>query len=291
MKNPEIFNTATWNFLSGDRSVEDILKDRKLKKITIRGGIGMVLPTVAGIKDIEKLGWKDSIEASIHVPSNGLSSHSVFTGEEIEEGNFYNCLLEKIYGIQLWNTYRYFPEQLIIVMNMTEENKQAKHMSLRILNILDQCREEKIIFTCPRHERLLPEFRKYVIKAYSTIYWDGLNAFFSGSVEEAVKEINPHRIVVTGAYEKNIFYTAIGAADYFIIQDSLFNNPANFHIRDIMDRGKKVSAVFPYYNKEKEKVSLKNLLLKHVSEIFNVNVLPDMRYSAVAGHNIMIDIE
>ena len=290
MNNPEIFNTATWNFLAGDRSVEDILKDRRLKKITVRGGIGTVLPTVAGIKDMEKLGWKDPIAADVCVPSNGLSSHCCFTGEEIEENNFYNYLLEKIYGVQLCN-YQYFPDQLIIIMNMTEENKEAQHISLPVLNLLEQCKEEKIIFTCPRHERLLPEFRKHVIKAYSTIYWDGLNAFFSGSVEEAVKEINPRRIVVTGACEKHIFYTAIGAVDYFIIQDSLFKSPASLHLWDIMDRGKKVSVMSPLYNEKKGKSSLENILLKHLTESFNVNVLPDCRYSAVAGHKIMIDIE
>ncbi|MEQ8221226.1 MAG: hypothetical protein ABRQ37_02915 [Candidatus Eremiobacterota bacterium] len=290
MNNPEIFNTATWNFLAGDRAVEDILKDRRLKKITVRGGIGTVLPTVAAIKDMEKLGWKDSIAADICVPSNGLSSHSGFTGEKIEENNFYNYLLEKIYGVQLCN-YQYFPDQLIIIMNMTEENKEARHIRLLILNLLEQCKEEKIIFTCPRHERLLPEFRKYVIKSYSTIYWDGLNAFFSNSVEEAVKEINPQRIVVTGASEKHLFYTAIGAVDYFIIQDSLFNSPASLHLWDIMDRGKKVSIISPIYNEKKGKTSLEKLLLKHLTETFNVNVLPDCRYSTVAGHKIMIDIE
>jgi len=289
MNNPEIFNIATWNFLSGDRSVEDILKDRKLKRITVRGGIGTVLATVAGIRDTEKLGWKEPVEGKIYVPSNGLSSHSGFIGEEIEEDNFYNYLLEKTYGVQLWN-YQYFPEQLIIVMNMTEENKKSKDISLQVLNLLEKCKDEKIIFTCPRHERLLPEFRKYAIKAYSTIYWDGLNAFFSNSVEEAVKEVNPRRIVVTGADDKNVFYTAIGAVDYFIIEDSRFNCPANFHLWNIMDKGKKVSVMAPL-NEKKGRSSLENLLLKHLTEIFNVNVTPDYRYSTVPGHKIMIDIE
>lgn len=287
----EIFNTATWNFLTGDRSVEDILKDKSISKITVRGGAGTVLPTVAGIKDLEILDWKDPVTASIHVPSNALSLHRPSPDKAIREDKFYETLLNQSFGVNIWNSYQYYPEQLLIIMNMTEGNETAGKVVPVVLNILRQIKDEKVIFTCPRKQKLLPEFRPFAMKAWSAIYWDGLNGFFSSTLEEAVREAHPQKILVTGAAEEHLFYTAIGAIDYFIIEDSLFRDPSSLKLWDIMETGKKVSLLSCSENGKGELKSIENLITAHLEEILKVDsTMTDYEYSKVADHKIMIDV-
>ena len=291
MSQADVFNTATWNFLMGDRAVEDILKDKRLSKITVRGGIGTVLPTLAAIKDISRLGWKDPVEASLYVPANSLSLHRPALEKEIEEKYFYETLLRESFGVQIWNNYCKYDNQLIIVMDMTEENRPDGSTVSKVLNVLKNGGNAKTIFTCPGKEKLLPHFRPYAQNAWSTIYWDGLNAFFSSKVEEAVKDANPNQILVMGAKEENIFYTAIGAADYFIIEDSQFRDPASLELWDIIEMGKKVSVISNFSNDKNSSKTLNELVLKHLNTTLKIDsTMADYSYTTVNNHKIMIDI-
>ena len=292
MSNAEIFNTATWNFLSGDRAVEDILKDKRLSRITVRGGIGSVLPTLAAIKDISKLGWKDPVEGALHVPSNSLSLHSPSLQKKTQKNMFYETLLKESFGVEILKEYRPFPEQLIIIMNMTEENKRAKNILPEVLGILKKVKDNRVIFTCPRNKKILSPLRPYAQKAWSNIYWDGLNAFFSSQVEEAVLEGNPKKILIAGAGKEHVFYTAIGAIDYFIIEDSQFREPSSLELWDIIEIGKKVSIISnPGGDEKKGTDYLENMVLSHMENILKIDsVIPDYAYSTVADHKIMIDI-
>jgi len=291
MKRPEVFNTATWNFISGDRSVEDILKDKRLSRITVRGGMGTVLPTLAGIKDISRLGWKDSVGATIHVPSNTLSLHSPYPETKCRENDFYETLLRESYGINIRTGYESYPDQLILVMNMTEESNVPGNVVMKILEVLKEARDAKTIFTSPAGETLLSEFRPYVRKSWSTIYWDGLNAFFSDKVEEAVMEANPGRILVLGYGREHVFYTAIGAVDYFIIEDGHFRDPSELKLWDIIELGKKVSVISYPCGGRGETKTLQDMVLNHIKDFLKAeSVMPDYAYTQVADHKIMIDV-
>ncbi len=91
----EIFNTATWNFLTGNRDVERIILDHPGSSLVVRGGIASVLPTVNCLRDLRYTGWRDFPMISIKTPGNTLTAFSPDLNTSSNDRELFSSLLEK----------------------------------------------------------------------------------------------------------------------------------------------------------------------------------------------------
>ncbi|MBI2267107.1 MAG: hypothetical protein HYU64_18425, partial [Armatimonadetes bacterium] len=234
MSQPEVFNLATWNFLLGEREAEEILRDPRIRSVVVRGGIGTVLPTVSCLRDMRFAGWRDFPELAVHVPVNTLSSAFPPLSEEPPQGKLMETLLSKTYGIRCAKALEPYDRQVILLLGEGLENPALAQQASALLKDLG---EGKLIFVLPSGKGLPANLRALLPRSWSAAYWDGRNAFFSSSVEEAAVEAEPAHITVIGADWQHLFYTAIGAVDFFLVQDARFRNPSELPLWEILEMG------------------------------------------------------
>ncbi len=299
----EVFNTRTWNFLFGDRNVEGILRNLPSDStLVIRNQITNVLPTISGILDLEHLTNKGNLGKlpfSIISPQNALYVNQPQAYTMISESDFFTFMLKEGYGITTEET-TYIPnKELIIILGITEKAfskggiyEKNKDIIDNIINLLETHKEAEYIFIIPQGEKLLSNFRPYALKSYTNLYWDGYNAFSSEILEEAIWETEPKHITIVGVDYIRVFYTAIGAIDYFINNDAEYNNPGELNLADLFSFGKSVQ-VYPECtitnNSNGHKKNILQLSLEHLERDLKINIEADFRFAS-DEQTIAIDI-
>lgn len=299
MSERDIFNTQTWNFLHGDRAVEGALRDLGTSTtLVVRNQVGNVLATIAGLRDLTHLHDGQGFDGPIWVPENALRSVRPELPVPVPANRFFLDMLSETYGIRVTPKFTEVEDQLILVMNMTEENFSGvyrSHQGLleRVQDVLRQTRA-RLIFVAPRGMHLVQSLRPLAAAAWSTLHWDGRNAFVSSAVEEAVREATPGHITVMGVDLAHVFYTAIGGADYFIGQDARFRSPQSLQLWDLLELGGHVcvpaDCVAALRSEDNAARPFRDLIAEHLlGDLKVASVAASPRFQA-SGESIALDI-
>lgn len=293
----EIFNTATWNFLSGNRDVERIIMAHPGSTLVVRGGIASVLPTVNCLRDMRYSGWRDFPLVPVQTPKNTLTAFSTDLNASITNGNMFSSLLKEAYGVKILNRPVSFNESTIVVVDDISCNKAVYNS---ITDMMNNGGKNELILIMPDDSPLSPGMRRLAESAGFSTCYEGNNVFFPGNVEEALMQREPEHIILAGISPLRLFYSAIGAVDYLIVEDSRYRNPGDLQQWDLLEIGKKVAVMglsCPYgangngNDNGSGRMSLKEAILKHLrSDLKVLSTDEDFRFTPVPGHKIAIDM-
>ncbi|MCD4784825.1 MAG: hypothetical protein K8T10_13495 [Candidatus Eremiobacteraeota bacterium] len=284
----EVFNTATWNFLAGNRDVETIIRNNHDHTLVVRGGLASVLPTINCLRDLRFMGWKDFPEVSVLTPVNTLSSHSPPISDRIDDGILFKHLLGKSYGINVLERSAKFSDTLVVLLDDVGDNRDT------VVSIEEMLKNNgnDLMIILPSSKNISPAMMELIQMSPYTTTFKGNNVFFSQKVEEAVTDRKPERILLVGKDPQRIFYSAIGAVDCRIVADSRLRNPEDLKIWDLVDMGKYVSVMsIGKSNSHNAEQSLISGIRKHLENDLTVrSTQPDYRFSTVADFKIAIDM-
>lgn len=285
----EIFNTATWNFLTGNRDVESIIRTYPNDSLVVRGGLATVLPTVNCLRDLSVSGWKDFPSIPILTPANAITSFSPPLNEPVHNGDTYQVLLKKSYGVKVLDRAASVSNSLIVAVDdlgkIPPIAKMAEEMMANGNN-------NRLVIVPPSPGNLSKAMLGLNPRARFSTTFEGNNVFFKEQVEEAAWDYEPETIVVIGTDPVRVFYSSIGAADWFIVNDSRFRNPQELQLWDLVALGNRVTAIMPevHYVSKNGATPLKDAVLKHVKSKLGVSSTDDdYRFTPVPGHKIAID--
>ncbi|MBM3464346.1 MAG: hypothetical protein FJX76_19800 [Armatimonadetes bacterium] len=275
----ELFNVATWNFVLGERDVEDALRDPTVRALIVRGGVGTVLPTVNAVRELEAR--EELRPKAIHVPSNGLSAALPDLGMRVEASAVLPRLLRDTYGVRVEDALPQRDDALVVAF--LRDGGDA--------GVLREASRFPMVVGMPCG--VAPSgLRDVARKAFSTFRYEGRNAFFPASVEEAALEVAPQHIVVLSDDPERLFYTAIGAVDFFLVQDARLRDPSTLQLWDILSMGAKVTAVLLASPRARSEVAtVLEHACTHLQTALGVaSCQPDYEYGPVSGHKIAIDL-
>jgi len=285
----EIFNTATWNFLMGNRDVENIIRNNPGCNLVVRGGLATVLPTINCLRDLKYQGWRDFPEVPIISPANTITSFSPDINEYIKDGELFSLLLEKSYGIRLIDRPVSFSETLIVLV---DDIGNDRDIFTNVRELLLNGNKNQMIAALPENVLPSPCMRELLkMTPFATIY-EGNNVFFSRQVEEAVVQREPGHILMVGKNPARLFYSAIGAVDYFINVDAIYRNPGDLKIWNLMEMGRRVTVLkSPPNNGGNGKATILEAVKNHLENDLNVqSTSDDFRFTPVPDHKIAIDM-
>lgn len=285
----EIFNTATWNFLTGNRDVERIIMDHPGSSLVVRGGVASVLPTVNCLRDMRYTGWRDFPMIPIQTPGNTLTAFSPDLNAPFNNVDLFSSLLEKAYGVRVIDRPVSFDECTVIVVDDISHNKTIYDS---IKDMMNNGVRNELILVMPDNSFLSPEMRKLSEFTKFSTSFEGNNVLFSGNVEEALIQREPEHILIVGNSPIRLFYSAIGAVDYFIVEDARYRSPGDLQQWDLMEMGKKVTVVRQAHpSNGNGSMILKEAILKHARNDLKVSSTDDdFRFTPVPGHKIAIDM-
>lgn len=286
--NTEVFNTATWNFLAGNRDVETIIRNNHHHTLVVRGGLASVLPTVNCLRDLRFMGWKDFPQVSVLTPVNTLSSHSPPISDRIDDGILFKHLLEKSYGINVIERPARFSDTLIVLLDDIGDNRDT------VVSIGEMLKDNgnDLMIILPSSKNISPGMMELIHKSPYTTTFRGNNVFFSQKVEEAMTDRKPRRILLVGKDPLRIFYSAVGAVDCRIVADSRLRNPGDLEIWDLVGMGKYVSvmSIGKSANRNGDS-SVISGIRRHLENDLSVkSTEPDYRFPTVADFKIAIDM-
>lgn len=300
MSQRDIFNLKTWNFLQGDRQVENILRDLSAQStLVVRNQLLNVLPTLAGIHDLSATGWhEDGFEGQICAPIQALL-HNLGPLQTLEQPrDFYTRLLQA-YGIQVRAQPRRDQTQLLMLLNPCEREVSAGDPAL--FRALESLMREMPYFVVvlPPGERLHPDLQRWGQRSLSALHYTGLNVFNHSGLEELLSELPAEleqsfqqggRLTLAGYPAETVFYSAIGAVDYFIASDANSRNPAELSLSDLLAMGQRVT-VLEGATAWPDK-AVPNYLATHLQKILGVSplALPQRPPIRASAESIAIDI-
>jgi hypothetical protein len=269
--------------------VESIIRDNPTGSLVVRGGIASVLPTINSLRDLRNMGWRNFPKVSIMSPSNTLTSFLPSLSECEPPGGFYETLLEKSYGIQVYHRPTSVSNASAFLVNTPGTSGVIKEAVEQIL----KGQGNKLSTVLPREEDNSWEVSRYVNLSVFTSIYEGNNIFFSSHIEELLWDYCPEQIVIIGSDPVRTFYSAIGAVDWFILYRSRYQNPEKMQIWDLVEIGKHVVVITPETDCSNNGNSntIKDSVLEHMRNDLQVNSTDDdFRFTPVAGHKIAIDI-
>lgn len=285
----ELFNTATWNFLTGNRDVERIIMDHPGSSLVVRGGIASVLPTVNCLRDLRYTGWRDFPMIPVQTPGNTLTAFTPDLNASLNNRDVFSLLLEKAYGVKILDRPVSFSGSTIVVVDDVSHNKDLFDS---ITDMMKNGTKNELILVMPDDTALSPGMCQLAEYARFATTFEGNNVFFPGNVEEALLQREPEHILIVGNSPIRLFYSAIGAVDYFIVDDARYRNPGDLQQWDLVEMGKKVAVMWHALPVNGNgKVSLKEAVLKHAKTDLRVSSTDDdFRFTPVPGHKIAIDM-
>lgn len=279
MDEREVFNTPCWNFIGGDRQIERILRELPAgQRLVVRNRLANVLPTVAGLVDLQ-------LGLAVAVPENAVVERALGLDQPLAPERCLETLLDRLYGVRIEDAAAEPGEDALLLAVGYQAGPEAAALAAW----LDRHPALPVVFLSPPGAVLAPELRERAIAAWSAQHWTGLNAFSMPTVEEAVGERDPGVIYVAAADPGVAAYTAIGAVDYFIREESAVRALEGREILQLGSRvrvlgfaGRRVPAGPP--------VAVRDWLRGHLTETLGVaSTAPDPRFGAT-GEAIAIDI-
>ncbi|HEY9840960.1 MAG: hypothetical protein ACAI44_15920 [Candidatus Sericytochromatia bacterium] len=235
----DIFNLRTWNFLQGDRAVEGILRDLPVHTtLVVRNQWLNVLATLAGIRDLAATGWReDGFCGRLKVPENALL-HGLGP-QPAEPVGFYRALLQGC-GVAVGPQAPSREGEVLLLLNPTPAQVAAAAPEVLQQLIVALKQHQQVIVILPAGESLHPDLRPFARKSVTALHYSGLNALNHAPLEEVLSELAPAYLSIAGYPAASVVYTAIGAVDYFIVEDALYRNPNDLSASDLQDLGQRV---------------------------------------------------
>lgn len=205
MSATEVFHTPCWNFVGGDREIERHLRELPPRAgVVVRNRLANVVATVAGLADLERV---SPLKLRVRVPRNAIAGAPELT---VAPGRFFETLLSRCYGVSTVEAPA--PGATLLAIGFGESAPDA----VALAAVLSQQPDLPVIFLNPPGQPLAPVLRPLLGSAWSSRHWEGLSAFSSPAVEEAVAELAPERLLVCAASEAVAAHTAIGAVDWLL---------------------------------------------------------------------------
>jgi hypothetical protein len=236
MAEKEVFATPCWSFIGGDRQIERLLRELPAgQQVVVRNRLANVLPTVASLHDLGRLRGPSPLRLAVSVPENAVAERALGMETVLPAGLFYEAILSRLYGVRVEDEAPGDAETLVLALGYgAQRAPQGARGSgtlsgsftghdgeaAALARWLSRYPDARTVFLLARGEVLHPLLRPFAVTAWSAQSWDGLGAFSLPSVEEAVEEAAPERIVVAGVPAAAVAYTAIGAADFFIRRET-----------------------------------------------------------------------
>lgn len=282
MDEREVFNTPCWNFIGGDRQIERILRELPPgQPIVVRNRLANVLPTVAGLADLRQ----DGVTVRVVVPENAVVERAVSLDQPLAPEACLETLLSRLYGVRLEDAGVTASDDGVLLAVGYEDGPEAAALAAW----LDRHPALPVVFLNAPGSALAQALRAHGVKAWSAQHWMGLNAFSMPTVEEAVAERDPAVIYVAAAEAAIAAYTAVGAVDWFIREESAHRALDG---REILQLGSRVR-VLRFASRAMPTgpvVPLKDWLRGHLEEALGVvSTAVDGRFGAT-GEAIAIDI-
>jgi hypothetical protein len=287
MAEKEVFATPCWSFIGGDRQIERLLRELPAgQRVVVRNRLANVLPTVASLHDLGRLRGHAPLRLAVSVPENALSERALGMETVLPAELFYEALLTRLYGVRVEDEAPGDAETLVLALGYgTGHDAEAAALA----GWLERHPDARTVFLLARGEALHPLLRPFAAAAWSAQSWDGLSAFSSPSVEEAVEEAAPERIVVAGVPAAAVAYTAIGTADLYIRRET---HAAGRPPGDLRRVGDRVSVLRPasVLGQAGPPEAFGTLVKRHLEDVLGVaSTAEDARFR-VTGEAIAIDI-
>lgn len=286
----EIFNTASWNFLAGNRDVESIIRENPGGSLVVRGGLASILPTVNCLRDLTALGWRDFPRVPVSVPGNAVTSFLPAGTGPVTNGDLFPVLLEKAYGVRVFQRPVSLRKSLIFLVNDPGDNPVMRET---LEEITGDGNGNRLMMVLPPASNMGNGLKALAEKAVFATVFDGNNVFFPSRVEEVLWDYEPENIVVMGTDPLRVFYSALGAVDWLIVADSRFRNPQDLKLWDLADLGNGVTAILPPKNGNSagNPQSIKEAAFHHLkTDLEVISTDDDYRFTPVPDHKIAIDM-
>jgi hypothetical protein len=287
MAEKEVFATPCWSFIGGDRQIERLLRELPAgQRVVVRNRLANVLPTVASLHDLGRLRGHAPLRLAVSVPENAVSERALGMETVLPAELFYEALLTRLYGVRVEDDPAADAETLVLALGYGA-GRDAEAAALA--GWLSRHPDARTVFLLARGEALHPLLRPFAVTAWSAQSWDGLGAFSLPSVEEAVEESAPERMVVAGVPAAAVAYTAIGAADLCIRRETHAAGRPPTDLRRVGDRvsvlrsASELGQVGP-------PAAFGELVKRHLEDVLGVvSTAGDARFR-VTGEAIAIDI-
>lgn len=300
MAEKEVFATPCWSFIGGDRQIERLLRELPAgQRVVVRNRLANVLPTVASLHDLGRLRGHAPLRLAVSVPENALSERALGMETVLPAELFYEALLTRLYGVRVEEEAPGDAETLVLVLGYGVQRAGARGSggsftghdaeAAALAGWLGRHPDVRTVFLLARGEALHPLLRPFAAAAWSAQSWDGLSAFSSPSVEEAVEEAAPERIVVAGVPAAAVAYTAIGAADLYIRRET---HAAGRPPGDLRRVGDRVSVLRPasVLGQAGPPEAFGTLVKRHLEDVLGVASTAEDGRFRVTGEAIAIDI-
>jgi hypothetical protein len=287
MAEKEVFATPCWSFIGGDRQIERLLRELPAgQRVVVRNRLANVLPTVASLHDLGRLRGHAPLRLSVSVPENAVSERALGMESVLPAALFYEAILTRLYGVRLEDEAPAGAETLMLALGHGP-GRDAEAAALA--GWLTAHPDARTMFLLARGEALHPLLRPFAVGAWSAQSWDGLSAFSLPSVEEAVEEAAPERIVVAGVPAAAVAYTAIGAADWFIRRETLAAGRPPGNLERVGDRVSVLRSASEL-GRAGAPAAFGELVKRHLEDVLGVvSTASDGRFR-VTGEAIAIDI-
>ncbi len=177
-------------------------------------------------------------------------------------------------------------------MVVVDDISHNKAICDSIMEMMNNGIANDLILVMPDNSPLSPGMRQLAEFATFSTVFEGNNVLFPGNVEEALIQREPEHILLVGNSPVRLFYSAIGAVDYFIVDDAHYRNPGDLQQWDLMEMGKKVAVIRqPDSCNGNGTISIKEAILKHARNDLKVSSTDDdFHFTSVPGHKIAIDM-
>jgi hypothetical protein len=287
MAEKEVFATPCWSFIGGDRQIERLLRELPAgQRLVVRNRLANVLATVASLHDLGRLRGHAPLRLAVSVPENAVSERVLGLETVLPAELFYEALLTRLYGVRVEDEPPGDADTLVLALGYGP-GRDAEAAALA--GWLSRHPEVRTVFLLARGEALHPLLRPFAVAAWSAQCWDGLGAFSLPSVEEAVEEAAPERIVVAGVPAAAVAYTAIGAADLFIRRETASAGRPPEDLKRVGDRVSVLRAASPL-GQAGPPEAFGTLVKRHLEDVLGVvSTAADARFR-VTGEAIAIDI-
>ena len=280
----DLFKSAAMNFLWSSRDVERIISQNPHQTYVVRGGLETVLPTINCLRDLCYGGWRDFPRVSVSVPENCVTSALCNIDAQVNGGLL--SLLEPVYNILDVDVKKPQDNGLVILLNEPDVIDDKPALDYFNQSLKNGCRGAVVLPTGASVPAGVTSRVPFVTG------YDGSNVFFPARVEEILWDYDPAQLVLIGRDPLRLFYSAVGALDWFILRESIHENPENItpaRIREMAGCVRVMTLTGGCDNNPGGtilKTALEHLRVDLGVESTGV----DYRFTPVPGHRVAIDI-